>query len=102
MKLPAEKIITEKSYDKYLPVNRRYNRLLKNYVIRANKQLKNGIEITDELKDEILDYYNKRRINFNDLSKMEVIYKCPSFIARKYIEKFKNEYNIKYTPTIKY
>ena len=76
---------------------KKYNRLLKNYVIRGNKQLKNGIKISDELKNEILEFWKKKNKDLNNLTKMEIIYRCPISIAKKYIKKYK-ELGVKYNP----
>lgn len=76
--------------------DRTTNRLLKNYVIRANKQLKDGIKLTDALRDEIVDYYKNQNKDLSDYFKMDIIYRCPKHIADKYIDIFKDK--VKYNP----
>lgn len=76
--------------------DRTTNRLLKNYVIRANKQLKDGIKLTDALRDEIVDYYRKQQKDLSGYYKMDIIYRCPEHIAKKYIDIFQDK--VKYNP----
>lgn len=88
----ANKLIRENKED-----IKRYNKLLKNYVIRANKQLPNGIKISDELRDEVLDFWKKKNKDYSNLTKMDIIYRCPPTISKKWIKKYK-DLGVKYNP----
>lgn len=98
-----KKIIKEDGYE--LPINesfnrediKKYNKLLKNYALRANKQLENGNKLSDELKNEILDFWKKRNKDYSNLTKMNIIYRCPPSISKKWIKKYK-DMSVKYNP----
>lgn len=96
-------VLKNRGYE--LPINesftkediKKYNKLLKNYVIRANKQLPNGIKISDELMNEVLEFWKKKNKDYSHLTKMDIIYRCPPTISKKWIKKYK-DLGVKYNP----
>ena len=47
--------------------------------------------------NEVLDFWKKKNKDYSNLTKMDIIYRCPPTISKKWIKKYK-DLGVKYNP----